>query len=87
MPVLIDAFRRIDPDLKKVANPEFNQYPLSWTDWRAKMTILPALGTLQTRSAKSFLLDYLAQEESQARELGPPQFDEATRALLRQSRR
>ncbi|MBI2926912.1 MAG: glycerophosphodiester phosphodiesterase family protein [Verrucomicrobia bacterium] len=82
-PVLIEAFRRIDPELKTVASPEFRQYPLAWTDWRAKMYILAALGELRTEAAKRFLLEYLALDEIAARELGPPQFEEATRALLR----
>jgi len=84
VPVLIETFRRIDPDVKKVVNPEFAQYPLSWTDWRPKMYTLAALGELRCAASKNFLKEYLALDETQARELSPPQFEEAAKALLRQ---
>ncbi len=84
-PVLIDAFRKVDPALARVANPEFGQHPLSWTDFRTKMTILPALGELRCAESKEFLLQYVALGEPKVRELGPPQYEEATRALLRQT--
>jgi glycerophosphoryl diester phosphodiesterase len=84
VPVLIETFRRVDPELKRVANPEFSQLPLSWTDFRAKMYIIPALGALGGNLSKQFLLEYLALDEAKARELAPPQFEEAAKALLRQ---
>jgi hypothetical protein len=43
-PVLIEAFRRIDPELKKLDNPQWAQYPLAWADFHFKMHLLPALG-------------------------------------------
>jgi hypothetical protein len=82
LPVLVAAFRRVDPALKRVANPALAQYPLVWADFRAKMYVLPALGELQCAEAKKFLLEYLAMDEAQARELSAPQFEEATQALF-----
>jgi hypothetical protein len=82
--VLIETFRRTDPEIKNIANPEFAQYPLSWNDWRPKMYTLAVLGELRCTASKHFLKEYLAMDEAQARELSPPQFEEATKALLRQ---
>lgn len=82
VPVLVEAFRRVDPELKRVVSPELAQYPLAWADFRAKMYILPALGELPCASAKEFLRDYVTMGEVKARELGPPLFEEATTALL-----
>ena len=85
VPFLIEQFKRVDADLAKVANPEFAQNPLSWTDWRLKMYIVPTLGELPCRASKEYLLEYLAMSEVAARELSPPQFEEATKALFRQT--
>jgi len=82
VPVLVAVFRRVDPELQRVANPALAEYPLVWADFRAKMYILPALGELPCAEAKKFLLEYLGMEEAQARELSAPQFEEATQALL-----
>jgi len=82
--VLIETFRRTDPEIKNIANPEFAQYPLSWNDWRPKMYTLAVLGELRCAASKSFLKEYLAMDEAQAREFSPPQFEEAAKALLRQ---
>jgi glycerophosphoryl diester phosphodiesterase len=84
-PALIDAFRRVDPELEKVRNPEFGPYPLAWTDFRTKMYVLPALGELRTDAGKAFLMEYLATEEARARELAPLSYEAATRALFRHS--
>ena len=84
VPVLIETFRRIDPEVKQIANPEFAQYPLSWTDWRPKMYTLAALGELRCAASKNFLTEYLALDETQAREFSPPQFEEVAKAFLRQ---
>ncbi len=83
VPVLVAVFRRVDLELKRVANPALAQYPLVWADFRAKMYILPALGELRCADAKKFLLEYLAMDEARARELSAPQFEEATQALFR----
>jgi hypothetical protein len=82
-PVLIETYQRVDPDLLRVRNPQWTNNPLSWTDWR-KMSILPALGELKCDAARTFLLEYVALGEAEAREISIPQFEEATRALLRQ---
>ncbi len=83
-PVLIARFRRVDPDLIRVRNPQWTNNPLSWTDWR-KMSIIPALGELKCDASRKFLLDYVALSEAAARDLSVPQFEEATKALLRQN--
>ena len=49
-----------------------------------KMALLPALGELDCPASKRFLLEYAAMDETHARELASPQFEEATRALLSQ---
>jgi hypothetical protein len=82
VPVLEEAFLRVDPHLARVANPMFSQNPLSWTDFRTKMYVLPALGDLKTASGKRFLHRYLAMDTAQAREIAPLQYEEATRALF-----
>jgi hypothetical protein len=84
VPILVAMFQRIDPALKKVVNPEFGPYPLAWTDFRTKMTILPTLGELRCPESKAFLQQYLSMDEARARELSPLLFEEGTRALLRQ---
>jgi hypothetical protein len=83
-PVLVQAFRRVDPRLELVVNRSFGPYPLGWTDFRVKLTIIPALGQLRGPTAKRFLREYVALPEAEARELSPPQYEAATRALLRQ---
>jgi len=83
-PALVRAFRRVDPELEKVQNKAFGPYPLAWTDFRVKMYVLPALGELRTAASKKCLQEYLAMDAMAARELGPVQFEDATRALLRQ---
>jgi hypothetical protein len=82
-PVLIETFRRVDPDLIRVRNPQWTNNPLAWTDWR-KMSILPALGELKCDEARRFLWSYVTLSETEAREFSIPQFEEATQALLRQ---
>ncbi len=71
-PVLIEAFQSTGPVTNSLAG------------LRAKMHVLPALGELRCAMAKNFLLEYLAMNEAQARKSGPPQFEDATRALLHQ---
>jgi hypothetical protein len=82
-PVLIETLRRVDPDLIRVRNPQWTNNPLSWVDWR-KMSIVPALGELKCDAARRFLLEYVALSETEARAMSNPQFEEATKALLRQ---
>jgi len=66
-----------------VRNPQWTNNPLCWVDWR-KMSILPALGGLKCDTARKFLLEYTALSETEARAMSIPQFEEATKALLRQ---
>jgi glycerophosphoryl diester phosphodiesterase len=84
-PVLIEAFRRIDPELKKLDNPQWAQYPLAWADFHFKMHLLPALGGLRCDASKRFLQEYVGADAAGVREFGPPMFEEATQALLRQN--
>ena len=70
--------------LQKVANPEWAQNPLAWTDFRAKMYVLPALGELRSDASMRFLHEYVALDDAEARQFAPPMFEEATQALLRQ---
>jgi hypothetical protein len=83
-PVLIEAFLRLDPELKKVADSQWAEYPLVWRDFRFKAALLPAVGELRCAASKRFLLEYVAMDETKARALAPPQFEEATKALLAQ---
>lgn len=83
-PALIAAFRRIDPELAKVANPEFAANPLAWTDFRTKMYVLPALGELRCPASKAFLWEYVHLPLEKARELAPLLYEDATRALFAQ---
>jgi hypothetical protein len=55
---------------------------LAWADVRLQAHLMPALGQLRCRAARKFLRQYVAMDEAQARALGPPQFEDATRALL-----
>ena len=57
VPVLIGAFRRVDPDLQKIAAPQWGEYPLAWRDSRFKMALLPALGELDCPASRRFLLE------------------------------
>ncbi len=82
VPLFLDMFRRVDPELTKIGDPA--DYPLSWRDFVFKMHLLPALGELPCAESKRFLLDYLEMDEARARELAPPQFEEATKAFLKQ---
>lgn len=51
---------------------------------RMRSYILQALGELRSRASKRFLGRYVTLSETEARRFGEPQFEEATRALLRQ---
>jgi hypothetical protein len=70
VPILIAAFRRVNSETSVMTNI------------RPKMYILPALGKLRCGEAKEFLVDYVTMNEAKARELGAPQFEDATQALL-----
>jgi hypothetical protein len=70
-----------DPALKEVYNPEYKT-PVSWTDFRLKMWVFPSLATLPGPATEQLCRDYLALDDEAARQIGPPQFEEAARTLL-----
>jgi len=82
VPLLVQRFRQVEPDLVRVQNPEWTNNPIAWVDWR-KMSILPVLGELRTEPGKQFLIQYVGLNEAEAREISVPQFESATEALLR----
>jgi hypothetical protein len=49
------------------------------------MHLLPALGGLRCDASKRFLQEYVGADAAGVREFGPPMFEEATQALLRQN--
>lgn len=72
---------RDDPALEGVYNPEYKT-PVSWTDFRLKMWVFPSLATLPGPTTEQLCRDYLALDDEAARQIGPPQFEEAARTLL-----
>jgi hypothetical protein len=85
VPMLISTFRSVDPALSRVSNmAQFGDYPMSWHDAVFKMYIIPALGELPGVETKWFLLDYIDRTEADVRACAPPQWEEATKALLKQ---
>jgi hypothetical protein len=83
VPVLVETFRNIDPELEKLGQPGSSR-PISWLDHRPKMEIIFALGSLPCAESKDFLLDYVDMDETEARRLSVPFFEAATLALLQQ---
>src|SRR5205823_15106875 len=75
------ALWRDDPALAAVADPRWNN-PRSWTDFRVKMVAFPALERCPGPATEKLCRDYLALSDEAARQLGPPQFEQAGRALL-----
>jgi PhoPQ-activated pathogenicity-related protein len=75
------ALWRDDPALEPVIDPRWKN-PRAWTDFRVKMVIFPALASCPGAAAEKLCRDYLALSDEAARKLGPPQFEEAARALL-----
>jgi hypothetical protein len=72
---------RDDPALEPVIDPRWKN-PRSWTDFRVKMVVFPALAQRPGPGAAKLCRDYLALGDEDARRIGPPQFEEAARALL-----
>ncbi|NMD19071.1 MAG: glycerophosphodiester phosphodiesterase family protein [Verrucomicrobia bacterium] len=58
--------------------------PRQTFEFRRTGYVLRALGELPCGTSRRFLERYVRMDEVQARRFGPPQFDEATRALLHQ---
>ncbi len=72
---------RDDPMLDPVIDPRWKN-PRAWTDFRVKMVIFPALAKCPGAATEKLCRDYLALSDDEATKLGPPQFEEAGRALL-----
>lgn len=72
---------RNDPALEPVIDPRWNN-PRSWTDFRVKMVIFPALKSCPSEATEKLCRDYLALSDNDAKEICPPSFEEAGRALL-----
>jgi hypothetical protein len=75
------ALWRDDPALEPVIDPRWKN-PRSWTDFRVKMVVFPALERCPGPATEKLCRDYLALEDAAARRIGPPQFEQAARALL-----
>jgi hypothetical protein len=75
------ALWRDDPALEPVIDPRWKN-PRAWTDFRVKMVIFPTLEKCPGSATEKLCRDYLAQGDEDARKLGPPQFEEAAKALL-----
>jgi glycerophosphoryl diester phosphodiesterase len=75
------ALWRDDPALNEVKDPRWKN-PRSWTDFRVKMVAFPALAKCPGAATAKLCQDYLALGDEEARKLGPPQFEQAARALL-----
>ena len=75
------ALWRDDPALEPVVDPRWKN-PRSWTDFRVKMVVFPALEQCPGAATEKLCRDYLALSDDAARELGPPQFEQAGKALL-----
>lgn len=84
VPMLVDVFVRTDPQLSKVANPEYPDTPTPFLDWRMKSAIVRALGDLRCDASKRALLGYLALDEESARKICFPMYADATRSLMKQ---
>jgi hypothetical protein len=72
---------RDDADLIPVVDPRWDN-PRSWTDFRVKMVVFPALERLPGPATEKLCRDYLALTDEEARALGPLQFEAAGRTLL-----
>jgi hypothetical protein len=72
---------RDDPALEPVIDPRWKN-PRSWTDFRVKMVVFPALARHPGEATEKLCRDYLALSDAEARRLGPPLFAEAAKALL-----
>ena len=72
---------RDDPELDRVKNPKY-AVPRSWTDFRLKLVIFPALERFPGAETEKLCRDYLALSDEAAAKLGPPMFEQAAKALL-----
>ena len=72
---------RDDPTIEPVVNPRWKN-PRTWTDFRVKMVVFPALAMCPGKEAERLCRDYLALSDADADKIGPWQFEEAAHALL-----
>jgi hypothetical protein len=72
---------RDDPALVQVQNPMWKT-PRSWVDFREKMIVFDLLLEYRPAGTAELCREYLAQSESEARERGILQFDQAAETLL-----
>jgi hypothetical protein len=72
---------RDDPALDPVVDPRWKN-PRTWTDFRVKMVVFPALAHCPGAEAERLCRDYLALSDADASRIGPPLFEEAAQALL-----
>jgi hypothetical protein len=56
--------------------------PRSWTDFRVKMVVFPALANCPGAATEKLCRDYLALSDADARQIGPPLFEEVGKAPL-----
>ena len=72
---------RDDPALEPVVDPRWKN-PRTWTDFRVKMVVFPALARCPGEDAERLCRDYLALSDAEASKIGPPQFEEGAHAWL-----
>jgi Glycerophosphoryl diester phosphodiesterase family len=72
---------RDDPALEPVVDHRWHS-PRSWTDFRVKNVVFPALEQRPSPQSASLCREYLALGDAEAKKIGPTQFEEAARALL-----
>lgn len=72
---------RDDPAIEPVIDPRWKN-PRSWTDFRVKMVIFPALEHCPGEAAERLCRDYLALSDEEAKKIAPPMFEDAAKALL-----
>jgi hypothetical protein len=72
---------RDDPALAPVVDPRWKN-PRSWTDFRVKIVVWPALEECPGAATEQLCRDYLALDDQEAAKIGPSQFEQAGKALL-----
>ena len=72
---------RDDLALEPVIDPRWKN-PRSWTDFRVKMVIFPALRNCPGPATEQLCRDYLALTDAEASQLSPISFEEAAQTLL-----
>ncbi|MEX2306831.1 MAG: glycerophosphodiester phosphodiesterase family protein [Pirellulales bacterium] len=75
------AVWRDDPALQPVVDPRWKS-PRSWADFRLKSVVFPALERFPGAATEKLCRDYLALSDEDARQIGPPQYEQAGKVLL-----